>query len=93
VALQAIGSEVAALTNSSEVTKAPARLTASWRLSRNEKVIFDTPFCEPLIGLTTFIAGSVPVEKYRYFSVMRLSRQRISPVIGAKHWEIFPTSR
>src|SRR4249919_2883798 len=36
VAVQAIGSEVAAETNSSEVMNAPARLTASWRPSRNE---------------------------------------------------------
>jgi hypothetical protein len=65
MALQAIGSEVAALTNRSEVMKAPARLTASWRLSTNEKVIFDTPFFEPPIGLAFNIAGSVPIENYR----------------------------
>jgi hypothetical protein len=42
--VQAIGSEVVAETNSSEVMKAPARLTASWRLSKNEKVILYLPF-------------------------------------------------
>jgi len=39
VAVQAIGSEVAAETKSSDVMNAPARLTASWRLSTNENDI------------------------------------------------------
>src|SRR5213075_708236 len=91
VRLQAIGSEVAAETNRSEVINAPARLTASWRLSTNEKVILDTPFCEPPIGLATITAGSVPIEKYRYISVL-LSRQwGFLAARDANRWEFFPT--
>jgi hypothetical protein len=60
---------VAAETNSSEVMNAPARLTATWRLSRNENVILNTPFFEPALGLAANIAGSVPIQKYRYFTV------------------------
>ena len=57
VRLQAIGSEVAAETNRSEVMNAPARLTASWRLSTNEKDILDTPFFEPRLGSQLSLQG------------------------------------
>ena len=39
-----MGSEVAAETNISDVMSDATRLTASWRLSTNEKVIFNLPF-------------------------------------------------
>ena len=66
----AIGSEVAAETNSSDVMRAPARLTAIWRVSMNEKNILLLPFAEPPIGLTAYIAGSVPIQKYRLKSII-----------------------
>jgi hypothetical protein len=76
-AVQAIGSDVAAETNRSAVMSAPAKTVAVSRAVVNE-VNIGNPFSSSWRSThwtdANNNAGGVPIQEYRYFSMLRAQR-------------------